>query len=55
MSDLITCTRCDQDKPEDAFAYCFARGLQRWCRQCKTDHQRERRRQLRTEQPFSNN
>jgi hypothetical protein len=44
---LIYCPRCEQDKPESAFAFCAHRGLQRWCRACKTEYTRKRRQHLR--------
>ncbi|MFD9440015.1 hypothetical protein [Streptomyces sp. NPDC060001] len=47
MDDIHHCSRCDRERPADAFAYCAYRGLQPWCRDCKTEHQRERRRVLR--------
>jgi hypothetical protein len=52
MTEPISyCSRCDQDKPESAFAYEARRGLQPWCRQCKTEYTRELRRQRRIPAP----
>ncbi|MGW1616282.1 hypothetical protein ACWCQZ_43910 [Streptomyces sp. NPDC002285] len=52
MSEYLHhCLRCDQDKPESEFAVDTGHGtgLQRWCRPCKAEYQRERRRRLKAE------
>jgi hypothetical protein len=43
------CSRCEQEKPAREFALEARRGVQPWCRQCKTEYQRERRRKNRTQ------
>jgi hypothetical protein len=51
MNEPISyCSRCDQDKPESAFAFEARRGLQPWCRPCKTEYTRELRRQRREDE-----
>jgi hypothetical protein len=51
MTDYLAhCSRCDQDKPESEFSFEARRGIQPWCRPCKTEYTRERRR-LRRENP----
>ncbi|MGW2930475.1 hypothetical protein ACWDA7_01060 [Streptomyces sp. NPDC001156] len=41
------CSRCQQEKPASEFAFEARRGLQPWCRKCKTEYTRELRRQRR--------
>lgn len=45
---LHHCLHCDTDKPESEFGMdaSHSTGLQRWCRSCKTEYQRERRKRL---------
>ncbi|MBT2390376.1 hypothetical protein J7E87_13295 [Streptomyces sp. ISL-1] len=48
--EIYWCSRCQQEKPGNEFAYETRRGAQPWCRECKTDYTRERRQQRRNDE-----